>query len=135
MKDSTHRTLYDLNPLADMLGLSLSALASRFGLSGSTWKRYRDEGVSELVADRLACKAGLHPATVWPEWVDDLIATYKRTCEAHGCTAEFVPEQGTQRFCSDGCRNRAKRRRHYELNGERERARQRAYDRAKAAAA
>lgn len=131
VKDHRQKTLYGLQSLADAVGVSLSSLGRMLGLSGSTWKQYRDEGVTERVADRLACKAGLHPAMVWPTWVDDLIAAFTRECEAHGCTAGFVPGQPSQRFCSEACRNRAKRRRHYEIHGEQERARQRAYDRAR----
>lgn len=40
------------------------------GVSGSTYVEYRRDGLSELVADRMAVKAGLHPFSVWPEMAD-----------------------------------------------------------------
>ena len=37
----------------------------------SVHRMYRSYGgmLTELTADRWACAAGFHPATVWPEWL------------------------------------------------------------------
>jgi len=37
-------------------------------ISGMTYKRYREKGLTDELADRLAVRAGYHPAEVWPEW-------------------------------------------------------------------
>lgn len=145
--------LYPLEPLAEAMGCTLSEVGRRLGVSGTTWKQYRDQGVSELVADRLATRAGLHPAVVWPEWMDDQIDEVGREC---WCGTRFVPKRSHQRHCSPTCRDRARnaqkaqyrrsryqtdpewaeaqrarRRAYYAECGDYERARQRRYDTAK----
>lgn len=90
------------------------------------WRRY---GVDRDQADEFAVKIGLHPAEVWPEWVDD--AT--RVCEAEGCGRSFVPAahaRPDQRWCSTLCRKREWARQQYRRNPEHaqaERARANAY--------
>ncbi len=73
---SNHRPVtrrYPLQPLADACGVTLAHLGRLLRTSGSTWKGYRDEGVSELVADRLAARAGFVAYEVWPEMVQHQI--------------------------------------------------------------
>lgn len=135
---------YPLEPLADAMNLSLAALGRHFKIRGSTWKEYRDRGVSELVADRLACRAGLHPFVVWPDMADNTTREVSRSCD--DCGASFVPLRKDGRFCGARCRrrywsrevarrrrqrpdlaerNRQRRRAYYAENGEYERARER----------
>lgn len=64
---------YQLQPLADVLGISLASLGRHLGVSGSTWKEYRDQGVTEKVGDRLAVRAGVAAYEVWPEMLDHAI--------------------------------------------------------------
>ena len=104
-------TLYPLEPLAEALGIERSALARRLGISGSTWKQYRDQGVTEKVADRLAVRAGLHPSEVWPEIVDEWISASSGVCPE--CGESFVKTRSSHRFCSDSCRRRPAQRRYY----------------------
>jgi hypothetical protein len=61
---------YPFAPLAALMGLSEHQAAMRLGISGSTEQRYRREGMSEKVADRLAVRAHLHPFEVWPEMIE-----------------------------------------------------------------
>lgn len=61
-------TRYPLAPLAEAVGVDTSRLARILGLSGSTWKAYREHGMTERAADRLAVKAGFHPCEIWPDW-------------------------------------------------------------------
>lgn len=63
-------TRFPFASLAVAMGLSQGEAARLLGLSGSTWKEYRDRGMTERVADRLAVKAGLVPYEVWPEMLD-----------------------------------------------------------------
>jgi hypothetical protein len=110
------RRLYSLEPLADALGCTLGQLGRRLGVSGSTWQQYRSEGVSELVADRLAVKAGLHPALVWPELVEFAITEVEHI--------DYI------RVMSDRAKNRdrkAAERRHNARTQEREAEYRRAY--------
>jgi hypothetical protein len=122
---------YSLQPLADALGLTLDTpgLARRLNLSGTTWKEYRDLGVSERVADRLACKAGLHPYTVWPEMADAHVAAVHHECVE--CSERFLPRQRNQRYCSKRCKDRRTareyQRRKYAADPEAKKARVAAY--------
>lgn len=133
---------YPLEPLAAAMGVPLSSLGRLLGMSGSTWKQSRDDGVTELVADRLAVKAGLHPFVVWPEMVDHQVEDERARRRAVAAAAE------RRRYHSDPvkrARKNAARRAYYEEYGEYERARERAkpydpaarrarYERAKARA-
>lgn len=125
----THR--YPFAPLAEMMGMTEHAAAVTLGLSGSTEQEYRRDGVSEFVADRLACKAGLPAAAVWPEILADAIDAASRSCDE--CDDRFVPRKSDQRFCSKPCRLRfwaneasRNRRARYEANRNHELARERA---------
>lgn len=69
-----------LDPLADRLSVgrpdaSTSDLAAAVGLDRGLWCRYANDGVSLWVADRLATKAGLHVADVWPDFYDEAYDT------------------------------------------------------------
>lgn len=61
-------------PLADLelavagRRLSLQEVATLFGTTHRNACRWRSGGLSELLADRLAVAAGIHPGTVWPTW-------------------------------------------------------------------
>lgn len=113
---------YPLQPLADTLAVPVEHLARRTGVSGSTWKEYRTIGVSEKVADRLACKVGLHPYMVWPDMADDAIDDEVARSRAQRAAAE------RRRYWADTEkreRKRETRRRYYAEHGGYERARER----------
>lgn len=97
---------FPLHALADAMGVELPSLGRRLGIYGSTWKKYRDEGVLEATADRLAGIANLPTLYVWPELADEV----KRGCAGRGCDARFVPYRSNQRFCSKRCGNRERTR-------------------------
>lgn len=46
------------------------ALAELAGYSARAVHHWREHGISEPVADRIAISLGAHPATIWPEWFD-----------------------------------------------------------------
>jgi plasmid maintenance system antidote protein VapI len=50
--------------------LSPGAAAERLGVARSNIYAWRLNGVTLDMADKLAIRAGSHPAIVWPEWVD-----------------------------------------------------------------
>ena len=56
--------------LRDAESLSWEELADRAGLSSRhLFRHLAARTVSELVADRISCRIGLHPALLWPkEW-------------------------------------------------------------------
>lgn len=65
---------YPLDDLAALAGVPVRALLGHRGsVSGSKTKEYLELGVTELVADRLACRWGFHPEVVWPQWMTDSI--------------------------------------------------------------
>jgi WhiB family redox-sensing transcriptional regulator len=43
-------------------------LGRLLGVSGSTMRRMRDEGLTTAEAERLAARRGLHPTELWPTW-------------------------------------------------------------------
>ena len=102
---------YPVEPLCALMRLAPSTALVRLGVSGSTMQKYRDEGVSARVADRLAVRAGYHPAEVWPEWVDEQIEATKVECAAEDCAERFLPSNAKHRYCSGRCRARISSRR------------------------
>jgi hypothetical protein len=83
---------YPLEPLAEAMHLSPYQACEQLGATGRVGKDYRTRGVSELVADRLATKAGLSAYEVWPELRDDTICEVlhvepdARSTILHRCT-------------------------------------------------
>lgn len=55
------------------MNMSLAELGRSLNISGSTFKEYRDKGLSERVADRRAVQCGLDPYQVWPQMLEDAI--------------------------------------------------------------
>lgn len=95
---------YPLAPLAEAMHLTPYQACERLGATGRVGKAYRDRGVSEVVADRLATKAGLSAYEVWPELRDDVIASV--VCAAEGCDETFDPTNPRRIYCSNLCRDR-----------------------------
>lgn len=104
-------TRYPLDPLYKAMGLSPHQAGIALGLSGSTQQDYRRRGVTERVADRLAIRAGLSPYEIWPEMVDDQIASLHVPCARHDCDGTFIPVQATQKTCSPRCSTLVRQRR------------------------
>lgn len=96
---------YPLDPLLNAMGMSHNQACYSLGLSGSTQQEYRRRGVTERVADRLAVKAGLIAYEVWPEMVDDAIASVQKRCERPDCARPFVPLHHRARFCTKRCKD------------------------------
>lgn len=60
---------YPLEPLMRRLGLPTTAdSALALGVDASLLHGWLRSGLSEEMADHLACRAGHHPGEVWPEW-------------------------------------------------------------------
>lgn len=95
---------YPFADLARAMGVTEAAACRHLNLAGSTAKEYRHRGVTARVADRLAAKAGLPVAAVWPSWVDDLIADQSRPCVE--CGQPFVPSRSGVRYCGPACSTR-----------------------------
>lgn len=114
---------YRLQPLAQMAGMTDREALLALKVSGTTYQKYRDEGLSRDVADRMAERLGFHPYEVWPDMVEDDLEDLAdlppegQQCAAWGCPEWFIPSRvgGSKRwpprFCSTRCRNRDKRRR------------------------
>ena len=47
---------------------SMDELAELVGVTSRTWKRWRDEGVPLVRADRAAVAVGHHPLDIWPDF-------------------------------------------------------------------
>lgn len=101
---------YPLCALVAASGLSEAALGRSVGLSGTTLKNARERGLREDAADRYACRAGLVPWLVWPDWLEDV----EQECDARSCTRRFVPVRSNHRYCSHRCAVREGARRRYQ---------------------
>lgn len=78
----------------------------------------RSGGIALDTAERWADAAGLHPASVWPEYLS-LVAEKPgpmRECAAEGCTNRFgLKHRGShRRYCCDNCRDRTNARARYQ---------------------
>lgn len=76
---------YALQPLMRVMGfpeglgskhpeVSDAALGVRLGVTHDVVQQYRKRGLSWVQADELACRVGLHPVLVWPQWGDVKVA-------------------------------------------------------------
>jgi len=36
--------------------------------NGHTWARVKAHGLTWVEADRVACRRGVHPCSIWPDW-------------------------------------------------------------------
>ena len=102
---------FPIGPLLEALDCATPArLADLLGYSERAVYRWVEVGISWDRADRIAVSAGLHPATVWPEWLDwsiRLNATICDTpsltryasgrCRCHACTDEARSYQQARR--------------------------------------
>lgn len=83
--DGARQQIVDNSP--DTVNGTLAAryLALILGVSdGAVW-RYRREGFSESIADKLCCRINRHPAMFWPEWWGDDDDTTIYTDEELAC--------------------------------------------------
>lgn len=95
---------YPWAALATAMGVSENQAVMTLGVNGRMGQLYRHQGMSERVAERLAVKAGFHPAEVWPEWLDHSIEAAKVECPV--CLVMFLPSRRTHRVCSQNCRQK-----------------------------
>lgn len=122
--------VYDFESLRASYGKGIEATMRACKIGGAQYQKYRDEGMSREVAERMALKLGFHPYEVWPHMVDDDVAASTRTCAARGCeeTFQLSLHGGPNRlYCSKRCKNRESRRRNYARNPEPTRERHRRY--------
>ncbi len=47
---------------------SAATLERRTGVHRWQIERWRQTGLTEAQADHLACRLGIHPSAIWPEW-------------------------------------------------------------------
>lgn len=85
----------------------ISVLADKIGVAHSTIQKWRDRGMEEHNADRVATALGLHPWQLWPEMLAVATAPVMRECEHPDCFEEFILTRSDKRFCSARCRERA----------------------------
>jgi hypothetical protein len=116
-------TRFPFAPLAALMALSEHLACQQLRVSGRTAQEYRRDGVSALVADRLAVRAGFHPAEVWPSWWDD--TGYKNTPDRRRATyradavaAEARRQSARNYYAENGAYVRARERRRYRENRE-----------------
>lgn len=113
-------TRYPFAPLAEAMAIPLVSIhgpartaeasaARELGISGRTAQQYRREGMSAVVAERMALKAGWHPANIWPDWYDSELVE----CADRSCSVQFVPARANHRFCSPLCCQRTLKRTAY----------------------
>lgn len=105
---------YPLDRFLQLTGWSLNQTQTIAACNAAEWRLRNEHGVTERIADRIACAAGWHPHEIWPEMLDHAIADLPdRVCVADDCDQRFVPANGKQRYCSRNCRSRWWQRRRY----------------------
>ena len=60
---------WPLEPLLEAVG-GRRAVVFECRVSGATVDRWAEVGLSDYQADRSACRAGLNPSAIWPDWFD-----------------------------------------------------------------
>jgi hypothetical protein len=80
--------------------------AHKLGVSPDTLRKWRERGMDETNADRIATALGLHPWQLWPEMLAVATAPVMSECAHPDCLVEFVLTRSDKRFCSARCRNR-----------------------------
>lgn len=103
---------YPLEPFLRLTGWSMQRIRSIAPCGGEEYRTRLERGVTELIADRLACAAGHDPYVVWPEMLDHQIVDVSAACQE--CEKQFVPTRKGHRFCSDRCRERLRMRAKYQ---------------------
>jgi hypothetical protein len=63
-------TRFRVAPLAAKMGVSPTSALVRLNVSSKSYKPWIANGMSWWVADRLAVRAGYHPAEIWDDWFD-----------------------------------------------------------------
>lgn len=108
--------------VAERQGHNIRTLAAVSGVDVRDLYRHRDRGsINETHADRLATGLGFSPCAVWPEWLDDGIASdRRRLAEKQRRYRQRNPDYAE--------RQRAYRRAYYAESRAYELARQRRYD-------
>lgn len=66
------RPRWPLGPLREVAPtIATAELARMAGVSRRTAARWAETGLADVHADRVAVRLGLHPALVWPGWLDE----------------------------------------------------------------
>lgn len=104
---------YPLAPLFELTGWTMADVRQVAPCNGAEYRLRLREGVTEGIADRLACAAGLHPHVVWPEMADHALEDASQPCADERCTTTFVPTRKSHRYCSPRCFQRAYKRAKY----------------------
>lgn len=55
-------------PLEELAGGTIARAAALLDVDRTQAYRWRRYGLTVDQADELACRVGLHPANVWPDW-------------------------------------------------------------------
>lgn len=69
---------YPVEPLlrrAEVSSLSMLTTRARLRVGGGAYRHVLVDGLSAYQADRWAVRLGFHPAEVWPDWSEDVLAT------------------------------------------------------------
>lgn len=62
--------MWPLGPLAEAICRPGESVAVTLGVDTTALNRAAEFGLSDLLADRWAIRAGHHPAEIWPDWID-----------------------------------------------------------------
>ena len=102
-------TTYSFSALLDKIGNpTVGPGTRRLGISGHSFRRYLEVGLTEDQADRLAVRCGLHPIEVWPDW--DTAVEYVPDAVCPECGEGFDRGRKDKVYCSMACKHRRKSR-------------------------
>lgn len=84
-------------PLAPLLAMvTVDNVARVLGVSGATLAHAREHGLTDRQADTWAVRCGLHPAMVWPGWIEHGLTEGDRqfVFGSEGCEPGWRPAAG-----------------------------------------
>lgn len=86
--------------------------AEVLGCHPTAIRKWRRQGLTLERAESTAGAIGYVPYEIWPELLDDLIASQERECAAEDCEQRFLPYRPQNIYCSRRCKARVERRRY-----------------------
>ena len=96
------RVRYSFDPIDFHRGdTEISVIAAKIGVAHGTVQKWRERGMDEENADRVATALGLHPWQLWPEMLAVATAPVMRECS---CGEFFVLTRPEKRWCNAACR-------------------------------
>jgi len=109
--------MYPISDLVKLMGVSDDRARIVLGVSGDSWHRFVDRGLSEAQAERFAVRAGFHPFEVWPAMADARVSEAEAVEQARVERRRRASrEHAARKRAADPDKAKAVRRAHYQAS-------------------